>query len=57
VTKDELNDLKAGDDKELELRTILNKAKTQEQKLLAIINKIESNEKNPRLRKALGLED
>jgi len=53
----ELKDLKAGDDKELDLRNTIESDKSTQKKLEGIFNKIKDAEKNTRLRKMLGLSD
>ncbi|PJA07613.1 MAG: hypothetical protein COX70_06135 [Flavobacteriales bacterium CG_4_10_14_0_2_um_filter_32_8] len=57
VAELELKDLAAGSDKELDLRNAINSDKEVQQKIEAILTAIKENEKNPRLRKMLGLKD
>jgi len=57
IAETELKKEKPGSDKELELRSDLDKNKNLKSELDVIINEIETSEKNPQLRKMLGLKD
>ena len=57
VAELELKDLAAGSDKELASRNAINSDKEVKQKIEEIQTEIKANEKNPRLRKMLGLND
>jgi aminopeptidase N len=57
VAETEMKEINPGSDKELELRNALEKDRAIHQKIEAIVNDIKTNEKNPRLRKMLGLKD
>ena len=55
VSEKELNELKPGDSKELDLRNSLAKDKEITAELTSILNEVKETEKNPRLRKIMGL--
>lgn len=57
VAEKELKDMKAGDDKELDLRNAISSDKDLKKLLITILNDIKETEKNPRLRKMMGLKD
>ncbi|MFB0924847.1 MAG: hypothetical protein QMB65_06145, partial [Vicingaceae bacterium] len=57
ISEKELKSLKSGDDKELDLRNRLNADKENKESISSILNEIKDSEKNPRLRKMMGLKD
>ncbi len=57
VTEKELKDIEKGDEKELDLRNSLASDKEMLQSITEMLTDIKENEKNPRLRKILGLKD
>ena len=57
IAEKELKELKAGDSKELELRNTITKDKAINVQLTSIMDEIKAVEKNPRLRKMMGLTD
>jgi len=57
VAEKELKKIDAGSDKELELRNTIDNDNGVKKELSTILNDIKENEKNPRLRKMLGLKD
>ncbi len=57
VAEKELKDMDTGSDKELELRNALDSDKEMKKSLSEIISDVKETEKNPRLRKMLGLKD
>ncbi|MDG1476029.1 MAG: M1 family metallopeptidase [Vicingaceae bacterium] len=57
IAEKELKELKAGDSKELELRNAITKDKAINVQLTSIMDEIKAAEKNPRLRKMIGLTD
>ena len=57
VTESELKELKSGNSKELNLRNSLTSNKEMSAQLTSVLNEIKETEKNPRLRKMMGLTD
>jgi aminopeptidase N len=57
VTEAELKELKAGNSKELDLRNSLKSNKEMDAQLTSVLKEIRETEKNPRLRKMMGLAD
>ena len=57
VAEKELKELDAGSEKELALRNTIDSDKGTKKELSTILNDIKENEKNPRLRKMMGLKD
>ncbi|NQX97933.1 MAG: hypothetical protein HRT73_08650, partial [Flavobacteriales bacterium] len=57
VAEKELKDIKPGDDKELDLRNALSNNKETKTAIETLLNEIKETEKNPRLRKMMGLKD
>lgn len=55
VAEAELKDLKAGDEKELKLRNNIDADTQMKKKIDAIIIEVQENEKNPRLKKMMGI--
>jgi len=57
ITEKELKDVKPGDEKELDLRNTLTADKESKKLVSDVLNEIKETEKNPRLRKMMGLKD
>ncbi len=57
ISEKELKSINPGDDKELELRNNLTADKENKESISTIIDEIKTTEKNPRLRKMMGLKD
>jgi aminopeptidase N len=57
ITELEIKELPSGSDKELDLRNSIDSDSTMKKKIEDLLNEIKETEKNPRLRKILGLKN
>ena len=57
VAEKEIKEVEVGSEKEMELRALLKKDQSLNEKISKILNEIKTSEEHPRLRRMLGLKD